>query len=243
MITDTTKAGVPNAKVTATDADRNVEYPTTADSSGRYIFPGLPPARYALTVEAPGFRKATQPAFRLEVQQQATVNIELTVGEVTTAVEVTAAAPLLNTTSATLGQVVESRFIMSTPNQGRSPLSLVALAPGITGSTGDVAFISNGVRNNASEVLMDGAALTGIEQNGGITELKYQPTTDVVEGPDELFQRRVREHGWHDHQRGFEKRHQRSPRGGLLFPPRRCAERQQLVLQQERIKASGLQAR
>ena len=181
MITDTTKAGVPNAKVTATDADRNVEYPTTADSSGRYIFPGLPPARYALTVEAPGFRKATQPAFRLEVQQQATVNIELTVGEVTTAVEVTAAAPLLNTTSATLGQVVESRFIMSTPNQGRSPLSLVALAPGITGSTGDVAFISNGVRNNASEVLMDGAALTGIEQNGGITELKYQPTTDVVE--------------------------------------------------------------
>src|SRR5437867_1006548 len=91
-ITDSTHAAVPNAKVTATDVDRSVEYPTTADSSGRYIFPTLPPARYVLTVDAPGFKKATQPAFRLEVQQQATIDVELSVGEVTTAVEVTAAA-------------------------------------------------------------------------------------------------------------------------------------------------------
>src|SRR4051794_22212686 len=83
-ITDTSKAAVPGAKVTATDADRNLEYPTVADSSGRYSFPTLPAARYALTVEAPGFKKTTHPAFRLEVQQQATVDIELAVGEVST---------------------------------------------------------------------------------------------------------------------------------------------------------------
>ena len=180
-ITDPTKAPVPGAKVIATDVDRNVEYPTSTDTSGRYIFPSLPVARYELTVSVPGFQKAAQPAFQLEVQQQATVDISLTVGEMTTKVEVTASAPLLNTTSAALGQVVENRLIESTPNSGRNPLSLVLLAPGIVGSTGGVSFISNGVRNNSAEVLMDGGVLTSIEQNGGITDLKYQPTSDVVE--------------------------------------------------------------
>jgi hypothetical protein len=179
-ITDPTQAAVPNAKVTATDVDRKVEYPTTADSAGRYVFPGLPPARYVVTVEAPGFRKASQPAFRLEVQQQVTLDIALTVGEMTTTVEVTGAAPLLNTTSATLGQVVENKFIESLPNSGRNPLSLVVLAPGITGGTGGVSFISNGVRNNSSEVILDGSALTGMEQNGGMTDVKYNPTSDVI---------------------------------------------------------------
>lgn len=180
-ITDNTKASVPGAKITASDVDRNVDFGTVSDSSGRYIFPSLPAARYHLTVEAPGFDKATQAPFRLEVQQQATVDMELRVGAVTTSVEVQTTAPLLNTTSATLGQVIEDRIIQSVPNNGRNPLSLVLLAPGIVGATGGVSFISNGVRNNSAEVLMDGAALTSIEQNGGITDLKYAPTSDVVE--------------------------------------------------------------
>jgi hypothetical protein len=144
-VTDSTQAAVPNAKVIATDTDRKVEYPTQADSSGRYSFPSLPTANYSLTAEATGFRKFTRAAFRLEVQQQATVDITLAIGDVTTTVEVEASAPLLNTTSATLGQVVENRTIMSLPTSGRNPLSLVALAPGITGSTGGTAFVSNGV--------------------------------------------------------------------------------------------------
>src|SRR3989441_7859816 len=99
-ITDTTKATVPGAKVTAIDTDRNVEYSTLSDSSGRYILPTLPAASYVLTVQAAGFQKASQPAFRLEVQQQATVDIELSIGAVSTTVEVQSSAPLLNTTSA-----------------------------------------------------------------------------------------------------------------------------------------------
>src|SRR5262249_23247765 len=102
-------------------------------------------------------------------------------GDVSTTVDVEASAPLLNTTSATLGQVVENRTIMSLPTSGRNPLSLVALAPGITGSTGGTNFVSNGVRNSASEVMLDGGALTGIEQNGGITEVKFNATVDVVQ--------------------------------------------------------------
>ena len=180
-ITDPSNAAVPNAKVTATDVDRGVHYPTSTDSAGRYIFPALPPARYELSAEAAGFEKTTEAPFSLEVQQQATVDIPLKVGAASTTVEVQGAAPLLNVTSATLGQLVEDRLIQSVPNSGRNPLTLVALAPGIVGSTGGVSFISNGVRNNSAEVLMDGGALTSIEQNGGITDLKYQPTSDAVE--------------------------------------------------------------
>ena len=180
-ISDSTHAGVPNAKVIAVDADRNVEYPTQTDSSGRYTFPALPTASYILRVEAAGFKKASRPAFRLEVQAQDTVDIELSVGEVSTTVEVQGSAPLLNTTSATLGQVIENKTIMSLPTSGRNPLSLVALAPGITGATGGTNFVSNGVRNSASEVMLDGGAITGIEQNGGITEVKFNATVDVIQ--------------------------------------------------------------
>ncbi len=180
-VTDPTNAAVPNAKVTATDVDRGVHYPTSTDSAGRYIFPTLPPARYTLAVEAAGFARTTQAPFTLEVQQQATVDIALTVGSISTSVDVSGAAPLLNVTSATLGQVIEDRLIQSVPNSGRNPLSLVALAPGIVGSTGGVSFISNGVRNNSSEVLLDGGALTSIEQNGGMTDVKYAPTSDAIQ--------------------------------------------------------------
>src|SRR5579871_4949173 len=79
-ITDPSSAAVPNAKVTATDVDRNVEYPTSTDPSGRYIFPTLPPAKYRLTVEAAGFERTSEAPFSLEVQQQATVDLTLQVG-------------------------------------------------------------------------------------------------------------------------------------------------------------------
>src|SRR5215472_11351620 len=79
-ITDPTNAAVPNAKVTALDVERGTHYETATDSSGRYIFPGLAPARYSLTVEAPGFEKTTEAPFSLEVQQQATLDVALQVG-------------------------------------------------------------------------------------------------------------------------------------------------------------------
>lgn len=180
-VTDPSNAAVPNVKITATDVDRGIQYPTTTDSAGRYIFPGLPPAQYAVSAEATGFERTNQAPFRLEIQQQATLDISLTLGATTSSVDVAATVPLLNLTSATLGQVIENRLIQSVPNNDRNPLSLVALAPGIVGSTGGVSFISNGVRNNSAEVLMDGAALTSIEQNGGMTDVKYAPTSDAVE--------------------------------------------------------------
>jgi len=73
----------------------------------------LPPGAYTLSAEAAGFQKFARSAFVLGVQQQATVDVELAVGQIATAVEVQAAAPLLNSTSSTLGQVIETGTSMS----------------------------------------------------------------------------------------------------------------------------------
>src|ERR1041385_6570196 len=75
-VTDSTHGAVPNAKVTAVDVDRNVEFSTVTHTVGRYIFVTLPAANYVLHVEAPGFQKATQPGLKLEVQQQVTADVE-----------------------------------------------------------------------------------------------------------------------------------------------------------------------
>jgi len=186
IVTDASGAAVPGAKVTVTEVERNVPHATTTDEAGRYFVTALPPGSYRLTVEASGFRKHTQSGLTLAVQQQATINVELRVGDVATVVEVASEAPLLNTTISSLGQVIENRYIISLPNIGRDSLALAYLTPGVVGSAGrrgdtNTNFVANGARNSTSDVLVDGVTVTTVEQNSGITDLKYKPSVDAVQ--------------------------------------------------------------
>jgi hypothetical protein len=187
VVTDTSQAAVPDAKVTITDVSRNITRSATTDTSGRYVVTALPPGDYELAVEAAGFNKYVQPPFVLQVQQQATLDVQLSVGAISTTVQVESSAPLINITSATLGQVVENKYIQSLPLAGRTPLSLVALTPGLTpsnlnpGGQSNTNFVAGGVRNSTSDVLLDGMSVTNVEQNSGITNLEYQPSVDVVQ--------------------------------------------------------------
>ena len=187
VVTDASHSTIPQAKITVTDVSRNLEHTAVSDSSGRYQVTALPPGTYSLHAEAAGFKKYARNAFELQVQQEATVDVELSVGEVATTVEVSSSAPLINTTSADLGTVVNNNFIQTLPLAGRAPLALVALAAGITpvntsaGGQTSTNFVANGVRNSTSDVLLDGMSLTNVEQNSGITNLEYQPSVDVVQ--------------------------------------------------------------
>jgi Carboxypeptidase regulatory-like domain len=186
-ITDSQQAAVPAAIVVVTEVNRNVTHTTKSDNAGRYTIPALPPGSYSLSVEAPGFQKYEKPAFQLEVQQEATVDIQLSVAGTATTVEVNAAAELLNTANATLGQVIENRFMTTAPLVDRTALSLVMLTPGVVpsdneaGGTASTNFVANGTRNATAQAMLDGTVVTGMEQNGGITDLKYQPSVDVVQ--------------------------------------------------------------
>ena len=186
-VTDATQAAVPGATIVVTDVDRNLKRTTESDALGRYNFTALQPGSYTLGVEAPGFKKSDVPVFTLAVQQQAAINVELSVGDVSTTIEVQAAATLLNTTEATNGQVLEDHTLQTAPLLGRSPMSLVILTAGVVpteadaGGTASVNFVANGTRYATAEVVLDGAAISGIEQNSSITDLKYSPSVDVIE--------------------------------------------------------------
>ena len=186
VVTDPTGAAVANAKVVITQAERNVQHATTTEDEGRYHVSALPPGQYTLIVEAGGFKRYSRSAFPLVVQQQATIDVQLEVGEVSSVVEVQGETPLVNTTIANLGQVIENKFILSLPNLARNSMTLVYLTPGVVGAGGrrgdsNTNFVANGARNSTSHVLVDGVTVVTVEQNSGITDLKFSPSVDVVQ--------------------------------------------------------------
>jgi len=86
-----------------------------------------------------------------------------------------------------LGQVVENKYIISLPNINRSAMALTYMTPGVVGSGGrantdnNTNFVANGSRNSTSDVLIDGVTVTTVEQNSGITDLKFSPSVDAVQ--------------------------------------------------------------
>jgi hypothetical protein len=185
-VTDQATAVVPGARIVVTDVARGTSLATVSDDAGRYVVTALPPGNYVLTVEAPGFKKFSSGRFNVSVQGQATVNAQLEIGEVTTVVEVEGSAALVNTTIANLGQVIENKYILSLPNIARNSMSMAYLTPGVVGSGGrrgdnNTNFVANGSRNSTSDVLLDGVTVTTVEQNSGITDLKFSPSIDVVQ--------------------------------------------------------------
>ena len=183
---DSSGSAVPHASVTITDADRGTSQTTVADGDGRFVVTALQPGEYVLTVEAAGFKKFSSGRFTLAVQQQATVDARLDVGEVSENVEVSASAARVNTTIANLGQVIDNKTIVSLPNLGRNPMAFTYLTPGVVGSGGrpgdsNTNFVANGSRNSTSDVLLDGVTVVTVEQNSGVTDLKYSPAVDAVQ--------------------------------------------------------------
>ncbi|HKA00967.1 MAG TPA: carboxypeptidase-like regulatory domain-containing protein, partial [Candidatus Solibacter sp.] len=132
-VTDSTGSTIPVATVGLIEAERNIAHKTVTDEAGRYFFTALPPGDYTLTVEAKGFKKYSLTNLRLAVQQQATLDALLQVGDLATAVEVQGESPLLNTTISTMGQVIENRYMVTLPNIGRNPLYMLNLTPGVVG--------------------------------------------------------------------------------------------------------------
>ncbi len=187
VVSDVSGGAVPGAKVVLTEVERSIPRTVTSDEAGRYFFTALPPGNYSLAIEARGFKKHVVSNIPLAVQQQATFDVALAVGDIATAVEVTSEAPLLNTTIATLGQVVENKYMTALPNIGRNPLYYLTLTPGVVGAVGqtntptNTNFIASGARNSTSDVLVDGAIVNTTEQNTGATDLKYTPSVDAVQ--------------------------------------------------------------
>jgi hypothetical protein len=186
VVTDDSGSSIAAAAVIVTDTDRGTIFRGESDAQGRYVVTALPPGRYVLTVQAAGFKKFSSGRFTVAVQDQTTVDAKLQVGDVNTTIEVEGAASLVNTTISNLGQVIDNATMLKLPNLARNSLSLVYLTPGVVGSGGrrgnnNTNFVANGSRNSTSDVLVDGATVTTVEQNSGVTDLKFSPSVDVVQ--------------------------------------------------------------
>src|SRR5450432_1605547 len=129
-VTDPAGSVVINAKVTITDVDKGTKFEVATDSSGNYSKRQLIPDTYTVTIEAPGFSKVASGNMEVHVDESARYDASMRVGDVSTEVEVTAAAPLLQTDRADVAQTFTSKEINDLPNIGRNLQSMELLNPG-----------------------------------------------------------------------------------------------------------------
>ncbi len=154
-VTDEKGELVPNAKVTAKNVDTNITRETTSDDSGLYRISELPPGRYEVRIEAPGFAPEARGGIDLTVGREAVIDVSLKVGSVEGEVTIQD-APLVETTTSAVSYLVNRKQIEELPLNGRDVLQLATLNNGVVST--------NSNTDAQSEV---GAGTTRLSVNGG----------------------------------------------------------------------------
>lgn len=127
---DSSGAVVPDAEITVTNVDTSVTRMTSTTQTGDYSVSGLLPGRYSVTAKKNGFQTVSLAPFELQVDQNARADIRLQIGETSQSVTVEGTVPLLESATATVGQVIDNRRVEELPLNGRNYLDLTLLAPG-----------------------------------------------------------------------------------------------------------------
>lgn len=129
-VRDSSGALVAGAHVTATNLDTNIPQSAISSSAGDYTIPNLPPGNYRVSAQLQGFNTAVVATSAVLVQQTTRVDFALSPGQTNQEISVTAEAPLVQSTTSDLGQVIESKQIQSLPLSGRLFEQLVTIVPG-----------------------------------------------------------------------------------------------------------------
>ena len=188
QVADTSKAALPGATVTVQNQDTNEVATATTNNEGAYTIPFLRPGTYTVTVEMSGFQKHTRSNVTLQVGQTAEINVQLGVG-LTETVNVTSEAPLLETSRADRGTVIDSARIAELPLQSRSPMALAVLVAGVNYNAQAIylrpfdngalaSWSMNGGSNANNEFLLDGVPNNA---NQGGNNIAYVPPAEAVQ--------------------------------------------------------------
>ncbi len=162
-ITDPKGAVVQGAIVTLNNSATGYSRTTKSEGDGVYQFREVPPATYTVTVTAAGFATLKQDKVTLQVSQPATLDIAMEIRKSTEVVEVTGEAVLVNSSDASQGNVFNSTQLLNLPSEGRDPVSILSLQPGVTyiGQNVDQTADSRGgsvagARSDQTNVTLDG---------------------------------------------------------------------------------------
>jgi hypothetical protein len=162
-VRDASRAVVPKAAVIVTNVATGITATTETNDRGLYNVPGLRPGEYVITVEAPGFSKFVRSGVILQVAQVLQLDADLQTGSIQESVEVTGAAPMLETQTSSRGLVIDERKILDLPLNGRDYNQLALLSPGVLPGTPRLASVNfkgvlnvNGNRTFNNVFLLDG---------------------------------------------------------------------------------------
>ena len=186
-VLDPTEAVIVGAKVDAVNSATGVHYTSTTNESGDYMLPFLIPGPYTLRVESRGFRHYSRSGIVIRQSERVSLDIPMVLGESSQSVEVTGAPPLLDTSTASMGQVVDARTILELPLKDGMVLTMATLTPGVTFTPESAGYVRpfdtsspstmsvDGTRSGSNQFMVDGSANM---QRG---EIAYAPPAGVVE--------------------------------------------------------------
>ena len=188
-VRDASGAVIPSANVSLVSQSTNQERKSTTNESGYYIFTNIPSSVYTVNVDAAGFRRASRTGVQLDANVPSTLNIDLAIGASTDSVEVSADSVAVQADSATLGRVVDTRQIRDLQLNGRNPIFLALLKPGVNGgalsgfsfglSQGGLNI--NGSRTQDNLITFDGAVSVRTRANGSSVGVADADSTQEVQ--------------------------------------------------------------
>src|SRR5437016_8927259 len=188
-VTDQTSAAVIGAKVTVKNTALGIERNAQTNGNGDYEIPALPPGTYSVEIQMTGFQPQQANNLVLAVNQNSVQNFSLKVANSTEVVTVEATAPVIETTTMTVGQSIDQRTVQEIPLNGRHFVDLGLLIPGsvtppqngfLTAplrGQGSFAFNTAGNREDTVNFMVNGINLDDMVQN----QITFQPSINTVQ--------------------------------------------------------------
>src|SRR3954451_23827797 len=183
LVVDSSKSALLGAAVELTNEDTKVSRSTTTNESGAYRSDAVDPGRYTVKVTATGFKAFSVQPFTVAAAQTAAIDAQLEVGSVSSVVEVSAAAAVLQTEAPVRGGTISSANMVALPIATQNPVSLALTLPGVSTnrySFGTGTFSVNGARGRSNNFLIDGTENNDISVAGQAFEINNPDAVQEV---------------------------------------------------------------
>lgn len=185
-VTDASGSAIHGAKVAVTEVSTGTKYESATDAAGHYLASSLLPGDYEITVKSDGFKEFVRKGIHVAAGDRPIIDVQLTVGDAATTVEVTADAPLIVSENASIGQTITTKEIEDLPSNGGTPMMSASLSMGVIStaqpstvqpfaSGGAASWSIGGTASQTNEILIDGAPDTTWDGR-----LAYSPPQDAV---------------------------------------------------------------